>query len=206
MSSSNLLIRLIRRSGSTKDDDRIKISRINSTTFQLTYTYGFVAVAGAGPKPCSIECNADTIFRWLRTTIQLLEHDDDPFESLQLESQLLPSILVLITRLDRAYDAIMDAVEFQLNNWPEDPMPPLVPHNIWSNAGVSKKVSDNWNKAAFEEEEDEYTNIIRACNDTRAEEFEKEVEEHTNYLIRQGQEQVNPPLEQSQPLATETPA
>ena len=201
MSSSNLLIRLIRTTGSSKEDDRIKISRVDSTTFRLTYNYGFAI--GVGAKPCSIECNADTIFRWLRTTIQLLEHDDDPFESLQLESQLLPSVLVLIKRLDRAYDAIMDAVEFQLNNWPEDPMPPLVPvKNIWSNAGVSKKVSNNWNKAAFEEDEDEYTNLMRACNDTRAEEFEKEVEEHTNYLISQA----NPPLGQSQPLATETPA
>jgi len=196
MSSSNLLIRLIRTTGSIKEDDRIKISRVDSTTFQLTYNYGFAA--GAGAKPCSIECNADTIFRWLRTTIQLLEHDDDPFESLQLESQLLPSVLVLIKRLDRAYDAIMDAVEFQLNNWPEDPMPPLVPRNIWANAGVSKKVSNNWNQAAFEQD-DEYTNLMRACNDTRAEEFEREVEEHTNYLISQSQEQ-------SQPLATETPA
>ena len=192
MSSSSLLIRLIRNTESKKEDDMIKITRLDSTTFKLTYSYGFAT--GAGARPNSIECNADTVFRWLRSTIDLLQHDDDPFDSLQLESQMLPSIIVLTKNLNRSYTTIMNAVEFQLNNWPQDPMPPLVAMNnaslwkSWGGAPKDAEESEDSEESTIEgEEEDEYDDLLRECDQARMAAYEQDELNATNYLINQAQ-------------------
>jgi hypothetical protein len=185
MSSSSLLIRLIRNTESKKEDDLIKITRLDSTTFKLTYSYGFAT--GAGARPNSIECNADTIFRWLRSTIDLLQHDDDPFDSLQLEPQMLPSILVNVRNLNRSYTTIMNAVEFQLNNWPQDPMPPLVAMNnasLWKSWGGAPEESE---ESTIEDEDDEYDDLLRECDQARMAAYEQDELNATNYLISQAE-------------------
>ena len=221
MSESVLNIRLIRALESKKEDDVIRITKLDEG-FQLTFRYGFSNYAK--PTLRTIECDAQTIIRWLRITIDLLQHDDDPFASIQLDAQMLPSVLILVSRLDRAYDIIIDAVEFQLNNWPEDPMPALVPMRLYADSPpfqpkhpqVDEIDAEDLIRARLQQKEDEeYTrNLIRECTDigcectdtgceyqctdTRLEEQEKEDEEFTNYLAKLP--------EQSLASPTETPA
>uniref|UniRef100_A0A6C0E6K0 Uncharacterized protein n=1 Tax=viral metagenome TaxID=1070528 RepID=A0A6C0E6K0_9ZZZZ len=131
MSESVLNIRLIRTPESKKEDDVIRITKLDEG-FQLTFRYGFSNYIK--PTLRTIECDAPTILQWLRITIDMLQHDDDPFASFQLDAQMLPSVLIMVSRLGRAYDIIIDAVEFQLNNWPEDPMPALVPMQLYADS------------------------------------------------------------------------
>ena len=206
MSESVLNIRLIRALESKKEDDVIRITKLDEG-FQLTFRYGFSNYAK--PTLRTIECDARTIIRWLRITIDLLQHDDDPFASIQLDAQMLPSVLILVSRLDRAYDIIIDAVEFQLNNWPEDPMPALVPMRLYADSPpfkpqhpVDETDAEDLIRTRLQQKEDEdeeYTqNLIRECTDTRLEEQEQEDEGYTNYLSTLP--------EQSQALPIETPA
>jgi hypothetical protein len=213
MSESVLNIRLIRALESKKEDDVIRITKLDEG-FQLTYRYGFSNYSK--PTVRTMECDAQTIIRWLRITIDLLQHDDDPFAFIQLDAQMLPSVLILVSRLDRAYDIIIDAVEFQLNNWPEDPMPALVPMRLYADSPPFKPQQpqhpqvdetdetdqeyEHLIRTCMEQKEDEeYTqNLIRECTDTRIEEQEKEDEEFTNYLAKLP--------EQSLASPTETPA
>jgi hypothetical protein len=131
MSESVLNIRLIRSLHSKKEDDVIRITQLDEG-FQLTYRYGFSNYTTTTPR--TIECDARTVIRWLRITLDMLQYDDDPFASIQLDAQILPSVLILVSRLGNAYDTIIDAVEFQLNNWPEDPMPALVPMRLYADS------------------------------------------------------------------------
>ena len=206
MSESVLNIRLIRALESKKEDDVIRITKLDEG-FQLTFRYGFSNYAK--PTLRTIECDARTIIRWLRITIDLLQHDDDPFASIQLDAQMLPSVLILVSRLDRAYDIIIDAVEFQLNNWPEDPMPALVPMRLYADSPpfkpqhpVDETDAEDLIRTRLQQqqkEDEEYTqNLIRECTDTRLEEQEQEDEGYTNYLSTLP--------EQSQALPIETPA
>jgi hypothetical protein len=204
MSESVLNIRLIRSLESKKEDDVIRITKLDEG-FQLTFRYGFSNYSKTTLR--TIECDARTIISWLRITIDLLQHDDDPFASIQLDAQMLPSVLILVSRLDRAYDIIIDAVEFQLNNWPEDPMPALVPMRLYADSPPFKPQHPQVDETDAEDlirtrlqqkEDEEYTNLIRECTDTRLEEQEKEDEEYTNYLSKL--------QEQSQASPIETPA
>ena len=211
MSESVLNIRLIRALESKKEDDVIRITKLDEG-FQLTFRYGFSNYAK--PTLRTIECDAPTIIRWLRITIDLLQHDDDPFASIQLDAQMLPSVLILVSRLDRAYDIIIDAVEFQLNNWPEDPMPALVPMRLYADSPpfqpkhpqVDETDAEDLIRTRLQQqkEDEEYTqNLIRECTrcectDTRLEEQEKEDEAYTNKLSKLP--------EQSQASPIETPA
>ena len=200
MSESVLNIRLIRAPESKKEDDVIRITKLDEG-FQLTFRYGFSNYTK--PTLRTIECDASTILRWLRITIDMLQYDDDPFSSFQLDAQMLPSVLILVPRLGRAYDTIIDAVEFQLNNWPEDPMPALVPMQLYADSPPFQPKQPQHPQHpqplhVDETEDQEYENLIRECTATRLEEQEKEDEEYTNYLSKL--------QEQSQASPTEIPA
>ena len=211
MSESVLNIRLIRTPESKKEDDVIRITKLDEG-FQLTFRYGFSNYIK--PTLRTIECDAPTILQWLRITIDMLQHDDDPFASFQLDAQMLPSVLILVSRLGNAYDIIIDAVEFQLNNWPEDPMPALVPMRLYADSPPFQPQQPEQTQQPEQPqhpsplhdektENEEYENLNRECTrcectDTRLEEQEKEDEEFTNYLAKLP--------EQSLASPTETPA
>jgi len=218
MSESVLNIRLIRTPESKKEDDVIRITKLDEG-FQLTFRYGFSNYIK--PTLRTIECDAPTILQWLRITIDMLQHDDDPFASFQLDAQMLPSVLIMVSRLGRAYDIIIDAVEFQLNNWPEDPMPALVPMQLYADSPPFQPQQPQPQPQPLQHpsplhddktKNEEYENLIRECTrcectdtdckyqctDTRLEEQEKEDEEFTNYLAKLP--------EQSLASPTETPA
>ena len=217
MSESVLNIRLIRSLHSKKEDDVIRITQLDEG-FQLTYRYGFSNYTKTTLR--TIECDARTVIRWLRITLDMLQYDDDPFASIQLDAQLLPSVLILVSRLGNAYDTIIDAVEFQLDNWPEDPMPALVPMRLYADSPPFQPQQPEQPQQPQTQpeqpqpeqpqpehpsplhdnktENEEYENLIRECTDTRLEEQEKEDEEFTNYLSKLPEQSLTSP--------TETPA
>jgi hypothetical protein len=131
MTSTNIKIRFIRRD--SNKDDVVDITRLLlDNTFSLSYTYGL----SKKQTPTTVTLTSDNVFRWMRHTISLLEQDDDPFESIQLDLPLMPSVMFKVVDLDEAYHALLNALEFHLDNWPlateeeanstiYDDMPPL---------------------------------------------------------------------------------
>ena len=118
MPSSNVVIRFI-RSFNTKDDDTIvTIRRIDTNLFSLRMKDGFQS----NPNYISISDNTvisdRNLFLWLRIVLRLVEKDSEPFKGIQFDMPLMPSVLIHINKIDRAYHTILDALEFHMDNWP----------------------------------------------------------------------------------------
>ena len=136
MPPMNIMIRMIRKNGNPKNDDMIVIDRMGLGQYSLKYTYGDTI----RKTPYTIIVNDRMLLRWVRIAIRLLENDSDPFSSVQFDFPTMPSIMVDIPQLSKAYHTLLDAVEFTVDNWPMQPqhhevieeddfddMPPLVP-------------------------------------------------------------------------------
>lgn len=101
--------------GSGKTDDVVTIKPTEGGQFTLDYLY-----RNAGQRLRSKhERTGRDLFRWMRTTLGLLELDSEPFATLQLDVTGFPSILFEVSTLfanrSRAYHAILDTLEFFLD-------------------------------------------------------------------------------------------
>ena len=115
-----ICIRFIRMNGSTKTDDKIVIRRIGMNQFTLSYTYGDTNSKNMH----KLVLTDNAVFRWMRHTIRLLEKDNEPFQGLQMDLPFMPSVFIEIKNLDSAYNALLDAIEFHLDNWPRPVLNP----------------------------------------------------------------------------------
>lgn len=112
MTSTSILIRFIRKNATSKNDDKIVIKPLGNTQFRLTYNYG----DSKSKQFNQLVLTDKAVFRWMRTTIGLLEKDNDPFDSVQLDLPFMPSVLFDIAKLGDAYHVLLDALEFHLDN------------------------------------------------------------------------------------------
>jgi len=120
--TTSISIRFLRKNGSTKTDDKIIIRRLGMNQFNLNYTYGDTKTKNTH----KLFLTDKAVFRWMRHTISLLEKDNDPFHAIQVDFPFMPSVLFEIKNLSSAYNTLLDALEFHLDNWPA-PHPPLNP-------------------------------------------------------------------------------
>jgi hypothetical protein len=113
MTSRLINIRFIRQNEKlAKNDDQMRIWSSDGQTFTVMFKTG-------DTKKSVITTMSDAaVFRWVRYTIGLLKLDSDPFQSVQLDLPLMPSVLINAKELESAYNRILDAVEFHLDNWP----------------------------------------------------------------------------------------
>ena len=113
MNADSILIRFIRKDGSENKDDMVRIERVGTNQYRLGYTYGEYKNKKA---PTCIELNGNDVFRWMRFVIGLLEKDNDPFESVQLDWPFMPSVMFDINKLGSVYHPLLDALEFYLDH------------------------------------------------------------------------------------------
>jgi hypothetical protein len=115
MPINSILIRFIRKSSDTKGltDDRVSVTNLGNDQYKLVYTYGDMKKKARN----SLVLSDTQMFKWLRHTIALLENDDEPFEAVQMDLPFMPSVIFNVSRLDKVYNALLDAFEFHLNNW-----------------------------------------------------------------------------------------
>ena len=111
--SSQITIRFIRKGESPNTDAKVVIHNVGENLYSLSFTDGYSEVR----RTHSAILNDRNLFRWLRITLRLLEHDSDPFESVQMDLPIMPSFMVDIVKVHRAYHTILDMVEFHLDNW-----------------------------------------------------------------------------------------
>ena len=113
MPSQLINIRFIRRNEKlAKNDDTMRIISDDGQTFTVTFR------SGETKKSVMTTMSDSAVFRWIRHTITLLEKDVDPFQYVQLDLPLMPSVLINAKDLGSSYNRILDAVEFHLDNWP----------------------------------------------------------------------------------------
>jgi len=115
MSNHSLYLRFLRKDASSKVDDVVKIECLFEDLYNVTYTYG----ESAKPRKSCHSAYLDRrgVYKYTRTLLQLLQQDVDPFEFVQFDFPLMPSILFNIASLkNREYHTILDALECHLKN------------------------------------------------------------------------------------------
>lgn len=113
LSTRLINIRFIRQNEKhAKNDDQMRIWSSDGQTFTVSFK------SGDTKKSVITTLSDSAVFRWMRHTINLLEKDSDPFQFVQLDLPLMPSVLIKATDLGESYNRILDAVEFHLDNWP----------------------------------------------------------------------------------------
>ena len=115
-SPNALVLRFIRKNGLSQSDDIATIEKLGVNQYSLQYTYGL----SSNKKPFRIVLNDRKLFWWVRVLLRLLKKDTDPFESVQIDLPILPSVLINVQAMDGSYHTILDAIEFHLDNWPSN--------------------------------------------------------------------------------------
>ena len=137
MPATTICVRFIRKNSSSKNDDMVVIRRLGMNQFNLSYTYGDTKTKNTH----KLVLTDKAVFRWMRNTINLLEKDNDPFDSVQVDFPFMPSVLFDVAKLDNAYNSLLDAVEFHLDNWPS-PLPEARAAPVTLNQELEEDVYD----------------------------------------------------------------
>jgi hypothetical protein len=112
MQENTLIIRFIRKGNATSvTDDRVYVKRVNETRYSLKFVSGDEPTRVTG-----ITLDAQGVQRYVRTTLRLLQEDADPFEYVQFDFALMPSIVFRVSALVLAYEGILSAVKFHMDH------------------------------------------------------------------------------------------
>jgi hypothetical protein len=116
-----LTIRFLRKDTDHSLDDVVKITRVIKNLYTLTIRYG------ENKRECNkVDLTDRTLFWWMRIILRLLSKDSEPFEAIQMDMPYMPTVLFDVKNLDNCYNTILDALEFHLDNWEDEELPPLV--------------------------------------------------------------------------------
>ena len=110
MTSDTMRIRFLRTiNASSQNDDIVTIRTIDTDLYKLTFQDANCR------KSVSKVLHGKDIFRWLRIMLRTVEHDSDPFDSIQFDVPTMPSFLIATNAIEASYHTILDAIEFHLN-------------------------------------------------------------------------------------------
>lgn len=114
MSSNTLCIRFIRKNApqSGKRDDRVFIQPVSLNLYELIYKDG----NKHSGRTNRVVLNEYSVFQYVCNIIDLYSMDADPFESIQFDFPLMPSVLISIMSLDASRSALLSAIQFHLNH------------------------------------------------------------------------------------------
>jgi hypothetical protein len=115
MTTPYILFRFISAESSKATDshhDTAKIMRTAEGAYELTYRYYDNGVSH------TMTMSDTSVFRWVRHTLRQIEVDDDPVKEIQIDWPLMPTVMILTKNIGTAYHAILDALEWHLDNWP----------------------------------------------------------------------------------------
>jgi hypothetical protein len=124
------------------EDDLCTVNKVGDNSFTLDYSYrscNYVKCTN------TVTVNSDGVLQWTRRVIDMLERDSEPLSRMQIDFPMLPSIIFNVSNLGSHYHAILDAVEFTVDNWatrkqPATVAPPLTRQN-WDTMSSSTESS-----------------------------------------------------------------
>lgn len=99
--------------GDTDDIATISYAGKNNynVSFQTTYS------ENAKRSPTTMCLDDRQTFRWVRRVLSLLECDTDPFTGIQVDMPMMPSVMLKVQNVSKDYSSLLDAIEFQMDNW-----------------------------------------------------------------------------------------
>jgi hypothetical protein len=111
MTNNVLRIRFIRKdapqNGST--DDVVTIRCLSLKLYGLQYSDG-------KKESPEIVMNDMSVYRYVRNLIDLYKMDADPFESLQFDFPLMPTVLISFFDLGSSKKSLLEAIQFHLDH------------------------------------------------------------------------------------------
>ena len=107
--------RFIRKGETTARDDDYCTVKKNGDAFTLSFSWRDSQDKLVGNKAT---VTADGVCRWVRRAIDMVTRDTEPFGQFQVDYPLIPSVIFDVANLEDHYHAILDAVEFSVDNWP----------------------------------------------------------------------------------------
>jgi hypothetical protein len=122
-------------------DDIATISYAGNNIYKLKFKTPHSE--GDANKPVVMMLDDKQVFRWVRRMMSLLECDTDPFTGVQLDIPIMPSIMLDVKNLSRDYTALLDAVEFQLDNWSNTVVRQVVPKAPARNSYNASRAVEN---------------------------------------------------------------
>lgn len=122
------------------EDDLCTVNKVGDNSFTMDYSF-----RNANNKSFTntVTLNSDGVLQWTRRAIDMLERDSEPLARMQIDFPMLPSIIFNVNELGNHYHAILDAVEFTVDNWatrkyvPQAPVPPLSRQQNWDAMSTS---------------------------------------------------------------------
>ena len=129
-------IRFIRHNEKcARNDDTMKLVSSDGLTFKATFTSGETRTS---TNATMTDCG---VFRWIRSVIGLLHMDADPYQFIQLDLPLMPSVLLKVKNLDDLYNRVLNAIEVHLDNWPAK-KPAASRSSLLNTAGIAERSDD----------------------------------------------------------------
>ena len=113
-SPSEMIIRVLRKGMSAKEDDIIYITNNYDGTYNIVYNDQVSEI-----KTKTSYVQQHDLLKYLSTTLRLMTLDTDPFESIQCIMPNAPSVMISTNDLtSQTRDLIYDTVEGLMVNWP----------------------------------------------------------------------------------------
>lgn len=124
MTVSMIHIRFLKNDSDFDDQFRVTRSPDAEDHFDVSYTY-----AKTRRTLCRRSLTADRVTTWIRQMILLVLADDEPFDQVQLEVPMMPVTLFNVEELMENYRILTEAVQFSLENWPEEDEMSTIAHS-----------------------------------------------------------------------------
>jgi hypothetical protein len=110
-----ILFRFLRNNNDDgSSDDIATISYVGNNKYSVSFKTGYT---NGKKKTVSMSLDDRQTFRWVRRTLALLECDTEPFTGIQLDTPMMPSIMITVNKIASSYSSLLDAVEFHMDNW-----------------------------------------------------------------------------------------
>ena len=116
MTMTPIVFRFIRNDSSDScPDDIATITYVNKDLYNVSFKSPFSD--NKKKKPTVMSLNGKQTFRWVRRWMSMMEFDAEPFYGVQVDMPMMPSIMLRVSSLRKSYHSLLDAVEFQMDNW-----------------------------------------------------------------------------------------
>ena len=145
MAANMITIHFITEGRGSDFDDLIKITRVpdEEDLFEATYIYS------SSRRAKRIRFPLEKTMTWIQRILRLTLADCEPADQIQFTAPMMPATLFNVGELMDNYSVLTEAVEFSLENWPEEDV-------VADDASTLTYTSDETDASDAHEDEEEH--------------------------------------------------
>ena len=159
-SNHSISLRFIRKEdfseNSGKKDDYAKIKYLGKGSYSIEYAHRYQGQS----QNTTVLVNENGAMTWVRSMLNLIPLDMEPFYRIQVDLPHFPSVLLTTKDLAHKQYEIMEAIRFSLENYPLPPR--IVTQNVREENGEEEDEEDESEEEEGEgesEEEEDYSDM-----------------------------------------------